>query len=220
MASQPLNDGMAERRLHMVNSQLRTSDVHDARVLAAFLDTPRERFVASPMANLAYLDQDVAASGPEGRKLLAPRALALLLQAADVQPGDRALEVGGGSGYGAALLASLGAKAVALETNSAAARAALSGVDSVEIVEGDLAKGCAAKGPYDVILVNGAVQNMPPALLDQLAVGGRLVAIDAREGSGRGVILEKSASGHGERAFFDARADILPGFERALAFAF
>ena len=217
MASEPLNDGVANPRLHMVNGQLRTSDVRDARLLEAFLDTPREAFVAPALARLAYLDQDAPASGPAGRKLLAPRTLGLLLQAAAVEPGERALEVGGGSGYGAAILASMGAKVVALETDSAAARAALKDVD---IVEGPLFKGAPSKGPYDVIVINGAIEISPSDLIDQLAPGGRLVAVDVRAGSGRAVIIEKSASGLSERALFDSRADVLPGFERAPAFTF
>ena len=99
----------------MVNGQLRTGDVVDQDVLAAFLQTPRERFVATPFVALAYLDRDLPALGAKSRRLLPPATLARMLQAAEVGPGERALDVGGGSGYGAALLDAMGAKVVALE---------------------------------------------------------------------------------------------------------
>ena len=103
------------RRLGMVNGQLRTGDVVDQDVLAAFLDTPRERFVCPSYAELAYLDRDAPALGAKSRRLLPPLTLARMLQAAAVMPGERVLDVGGGSGYGAAVLAAMGAKVAALE---------------------------------------------------------------------------------------------------------
>ena len=114
----------------MVNCQLRTGDVVDQEVLAAFLDTPREPFVAAERRPLAYLDRETPALGAKTRRLLRPLTLARMLQAAGVNAGDRALDVGGGSGYGAALLDAMGAKVVALESDpgaAAAARAALAG---------------------------------------------------------------------------------------------
>lgn len=215
--------GQAAQRLHMVNGQLRTSDVNDPAVLAAFLDVPRELFVAPDARKLAYLDKDQFAAAPEGRKLLAPRTLALLLQAAAIAPGERVLDVGGGSGYSAALLQHMGAAVIAIESDREAvrfAREALAGRAGVEVVEGDLAEGLPAKGPFDVILINGAFETTPNALLSQLAKGGRLVGIDARSGSPRGVIMDKSAAGYSERSLFDAAADVLAAFRRAPSFSF
>ena len=220
MANFPLPPSQDAQRAHMVTGQLRTSDIHEDSLLAAFFDVPRERFVSPSLAGLAYLDQDQAASGPSGRKLLAPRTLALLLQAAAIQPGERVLDVGGGSGYGSALMAHMGAAVVALETDVGPARAALVDVPGIVFVEGDLAAGAPNQKPFEVILINGAIEKTPGALLDQLAKGGRLVALDARDGVARGVIFEKSAAGYSERGLFDARADVLEAFRVAPSFAF
>lgn len=212
----------AEHRLRMVNSQLRTSDVSDNAVLAAFLTVPREAFVAPAFAGLAYLDQDAPAAGGSQRRLVAPRTLGRLIQAAEVKPGDRALEVGGGSGYGSALLAALGADVTLLETeeNATAAERALGGESRIAIVRGALDKGAPDHGPFDVILINGAFEVTPSILLEQLAERGRLVGLDAREGTPRGVLIRKAGRSVSERALFDAFADVLPGFARLPAFAF
>ena len=223
MATNGMEPQPAVRRLHMVNGQLRTSDVTDLSVLAAFLEVPRERFVAPALAQLAYVDQDLPAAGADRRRLLAPRTLALLLQAAAIGPGERALDVAGGSGYSAALLDHLGASVIAVESDRGAAqfaREALAGRAGVEVVEGELAAGAPGKGPFDVILVNGAFETTPRALLDQLASGGRLVGVDARTGSPRGAIIDKSQVGFSERSLFDAKADVLEAFRRTPGFVF
>ncbi len=223
MATQNFDPPYAGRRLHMVNGQLRTSDVRDSSVLAAFLEVPRERFVAPARKGLAYLDQDQLSAGSQRRMLLAPRTLALLLQAAAILPGERVLDVGGGSGYSAALLHHMGARVVAVESDRgalAAAREALAGRPDIEIIEGALAAGAADKAPFEAIVVNGAFETAPTALLDQLAKGGCLVGIDARAGAKRAVIIDRSASGFSERTLFEANADVLDGFARAPTFAF
>lgn len=216
-------DDQADRRLNMVNGQLRTTDVTDVAVLAAFLAVPRERFVAPAFAKLAYVDQDAPSAGAAKRRLLAPRTLARLIQAATVRIGDRALTIGCGAGYSAALLAYLGAEVVALEADKgalAAARAALAEYSRVTLLEGDLAAGAPAKSPFDAILINGVYQTLPPALFDQLADGGRLVGLDGRGGAPRATLLERSGTSVSERTLFDAAADLLPGFERAPGFVF
>jgi protein-L-isoaspartate(D-aspartate) O-methyltransferase len=223
MATNGMEPRPAAQRLQMINGQLRTSDVTDLSVLAAFLEVPRERFVAPALAQLAYVDQDLPAAGADRRRLLAPRTLALLLQAAAVAPGERVLDVAGGSGYSAALLDCLGASVVAVESDRGAAqfaREALAGRAGVEVVEGELAAGAPGKGPFDVILVNGAYETTPRALLDQLASGGRLVGVDARTVSPRGVIIDKSSVGFSERSLFDAKADVLEAFRRTPGFVF
>ena len=115
---------MLDRRVHMVNSQLRTGGIVDKVVLAAFLEVPRQRFVAPEHESLAYLDRELPARGAKFRRLLAPMVLARMLQAVTVTAGDRALDVAGGSGYGAALLVAMGAKVVLLESDAGAAEAA------------------------------------------------------------------------------------------------
>ena len=109
---------MLDRRLQMINSQLQTGGVVDKAVLAAFFDVPRQRFVAPERASLAYVDRELLARGAKVRRLLAPMILARMLQAATVVPNDRVLDVGGGSGYGAAILAAMGAKVVLLESDA------------------------------------------------------------------------------------------------------
>ena len=156
-----------EQRLAMVNSQLRTGDVVDREVLAAFLETQRERFVAPDFAALAYLDREIPARGARTRRLLPPLTLARMLQAAAIKAGDRALDVGGGSGYSATLLDLMGAKVVALELDAGAAAAAreeLAGRPNVEVVEGPLDAGASHLGPFDVIIVEGAFRICPKAV--------------------------------------------------------
>jgi protein-L-isoaspartate(D-aspartate) O-methyltransferase len=210
-------------RLKMVNGQLRTGGIVDRAVLAAFLETPRERFVAPAYASLAYLDRDLPALGAKARRLLPPLTLARMLQAAAVSPGDRALDVGGGSGYGAALLNGMGAKVVALESDAGAAAAAqaLRGDPSnIAVIVGPLDKGAAELGPFDLIVVEGAFQVVPEGLVALLADPGRLVGIDASTGASQAVLYEKGGGALSRRALFETRADSLDGFQPAAGFAF
>jgi protein-L-isoaspartate(D-aspartate) O-methyltransferase len=211
------------RRLLMVNSQLRTGDVVDQEVLAAFLDTPRERFVTPALVELAYLDRDALALGAKRRRLLPPLTLARMLQAAAVRPGDRALDVGGGSGYGSAILAAMGAKVVALESDpgaAAAARELLSGLEKVTVVHGPLDSGAQKLGPFDLIVVEGAFRVPPDALFVLLADGGRLVGIDATMGASQAALYDKRGEGLSRRALFETTADTLDGFQAGVSFAF
>ena len=209
---------MDAQRLQMINGQLRTSDVNDLELLSAFAAVPRENFVAASMRALAYADGEVLSSGPAGRKLLCPRTLRLMFKAAAPVRGERALTVGAGAGYCAALLAALGLEVVALETDSAAARAA--GLAGVECVDGPLTEPPAGKGPFDVIIVNGAFEVEPGHLVAALSEGGRLLGVSARSNAKRIVIFERSGAGVSERSLYDAAGDVLPGFARAPAFAF
>jgi protein-L-isoaspartate(D-aspartate) O-methyltransferase len=221
MAQAISSDELAALRRHMVESQLRTCDVTDQAVLAAFAQIPREAFVPPALASLAYLDRDVPASGGGDRFLLAPMVLAKLIQAAHIQPGEKALDVAAGSGYSAAILAALGAHVVALEADTgaiAAAKVLLAG-KSVEFVAGDLAEG-AQGGPFDVILVNGAFERSPEKLLNQLADGGRLVGVDASFRSPKAVLIERIAGITSRRALFDATAPLLAAFRQIPSFAF
>ena len=212
-----------ERRRRMVDGQLRVGGVTDLNLLAAFLDTPREAFVAPAQAGLAYLDGDQPALGSSRRRLLAPLTLARLLQAAMVAPGDRALDVADGSGFSAAILVRLGASVVALESDAgaaAAARRALAGCAAIEVVEGDLAAGAAGRGPFDVILLNGAYESRPDALIAQLADGGRLVGVEAQSEAQEAILVERSAAGISRRTLFETRAAVIEAFRRAPSFAF
>ena len=214
---------MLDRRLHMVNSQLRTGGVVDKALLAAFLETPRQRFVASEHESLGYLDRELPARGAKVRRLLAPMILARLLQAATVVPGDRALDVAGGSGYGAAILAALGAKVTLLESDAGAAEAAkaeLHGRVNATVVIGPLASGAAALGPFDLIVVEGAFGVFPDSLTGLLADPGRLVGVDASLEPSQAVIYEKAGGAISRRALFETKTDLLDGFQPGVSFAF
>ena len=221
MAQAIPGDEFAARRRHMVDSQLRTCDVTDQGLLAAFADIPRENFVQPAVASLAYLDRDVPALGGGDRLLLAPMTLAKLVQAANVRAGEKALDVAGGSGYGAAVLAALGAQVTVLEDDAgalAAAKTLLAG-KSIAFVAGALAEG-AAGGPFALILVNGAFERAPEKLLDQLAEGGRLVGVDASFRSPKAVLIERMSGVYSRRALFDATAPRLQAFRQIASFAF
>ncbi|MDE3174815.1 MAG: protein-L-isoaspartate O-methyltransferase [Pseudomonadota bacterium] len=202
-------------RLQMINAQLRTCDINDLDLLAAFAAVPREDFVAPAQRSLAYADGEVAAAGPAGRKMLSPRTLGLLLKSAAPVKGERALVVGDGAGYGAALLNALGLDVVMLETQASAARAANPG--PVRIVEGPL--NAPPPGAFDVIIVNGAFEETPQRLIAALAEGGRLVGLRAGSPVKQIVLFERAGGGVSERALYDASGDVLPGFARAAAFA-
>jgi protein-L-isoaspartate(D-aspartate) O-methyltransferase len=214
---------LQDLRLNMVNGQLRAGGIVDQAVLAAFLETPRERFVAPAFASLAYLDRELPALGAKSRRLLPPMTLARMLQAAAVNPGERALDVGGGSGYGAALLDSMGAKVVALESDAgaaAAARAELKGRDSIVVIEGPLDKGAGELGPFDLIVMEGAFEVYPDGLISLLADPGRLVGINATSGASQAVLCEKRGGAVGRKALFETRADALDGFQPGVKFVF
>lgn len=206
----------------MIDSQLKPSGVISPRVSAAFFAVPREAFVAAGRRGLAYVDAPQPLGG--GRELLTPLSLGLLLQHAHVEAADRVLVVGAATGYSAALLATLSANVVALESDAALAEAArrnLAGVPGVEVVEGPLEKGWASAAPYSLILIDGAVETLPPELIAQLAEGGRLMAIvigsDGVSRAARGV----SFAGHLQlEPFAEAPGRLLPPFGKAPAFQF
>jgi protein-L-isoaspartate(D-aspartate) O-methyltransferase len=167
-------------RQNMVDSQVRPNGVTDRRVIDAMLAVPRERFVPENRQDLAYADEDVALqAGQHGRCLLAPMTFGRMLQLAAVEPDDKVLIVGAGTGYGAAVIARLAAHVVALEQDEdllRTARANLESLLNVTISQGELAAGHAVAAPYDVVLLEGRAEEAPQTLLAQLADGGRLVA--------------------------------------------
>ena len=208
-------------RQAMVASQLRTNSVSDPRVVAAMARVPRERFVAEDRRSLAYVDIAVPLDG--GRALPAPMVLGRLLTEARPAPGDRALVVGAGTGYAAAVLASLVASVVALEEDTglaARARELLAGEAAVTVAEGPLTDGWAGAAPYDLILIDGAVEQLPPMLIEQLAPRGRLAAAIVERGVTRLAVGRGAAGDFAMAAFADAAAPLLPGFEPAAGFRF
>ena len=218
----------AAARQFMVQGQVRVNDVTEPRLTTAMLEVPRERFVPAALAELAYLDSDlqVAATGPGApRYLLKPLVLAKLLQEAAVEPGERVLDVGCATGYGAALLAQLGGPVVALEDHPDLVREAkrnLSalGAAGVTVVQGTLAEGWPARAPYDVIVVEGRCEVMPQCLTEQLSQGGRLVCIEGRTNGAKGMAYLRTQDDVSGRPVFDAAAPLLPGFAEPQAFVF
>lgn len=212
-----------ERARHwMVEAQVRTNDVTDPGLQAAMRRLPRERF-APATPDLAYADQDLEV-GP-CRFLMRPRDLAKLLQIAGPTPGANALEIAGATGYGAAVLAAAGCKVVTLDSDAAlthAAQTALSacGLDTVIAASGDLAAGYPDRAPYDLIVVNGGVEFVPQAWLDQLAEGGRLAVIVRSGAAGTARLYTKSAGAAAYRPVFDAAPPLAPGMSRPAAFTF
>jgi protein-L-isoaspartate(D-aspartate) O-methyltransferase len=215
----------AIQRKNMVESQVRPSDVTDRRIIRAMLELPREEFVSERVRDLAYMDGpvQVTAAGP-ARSLLSARVFAKLVQAAEIEPEDAVLDVGGATGYSTAVLARLAGTVVALECDGALAELARAKLASqpgkVQVVEGNLEDGWSADGPYDAIVVEGAVQEVPPQLLDQLKDGGRLVAIIGEGRMGRAAVWRREGKAFGRLDIFDASADPLPGFRKAREFAF
>lgn len=214
----------AQARQNMVDCQLRTNKLVHAALIGQFEQIPRERFVDEAVQSIAYVDEDVAMGN--GRYLMEPMVLARVLQELSVGPTDVVLDVGCGTGYSSAVLSGLAATVVGLEvdTNLAARANDLLtdlAADNAVVVEGPLSAGYATQGPYDVILVGGAVSSVPPALTDQLAEDGRLAAIiDDGSGPGKAVLVIKKDGIVSHRVLFDASVPKLPGFEPKEEFVF
>jgi protein-L-isoaspartate(D-aspartate) O-methyltransferase len=228
MTAQPPRSDFTLARRVMVDGQLRVTKVTDPRVLDAMGMLPRESFVPAGVADLAYIDADLAIA--PGRFLLKPLVLARLIQLAAARQGETALVVGAGSGYGAAVLAACGVQVIALEDDGALlalARAALATqslaalAGNITLQQGPLAEGFAAHAPYDLVLIEGAVRAIPERLARQVAANGRLVTVLApADGGSTAAIAEPSAGGLAVRPAFDATAPLLPSLLPATAFAF
>jgi protein-L-isoaspartate(D-aspartate) O-methyltransferase len=209
-----------QMRAAMIASQLRTTGTNDPRVLAAMGEVPRERFVPAARIPLAYADALVPLK--PGRDFNSPMALGRLLTEAAPRPGERALVVGAATGYAAAVLERLVGPLVAVEEDAELAASARTNLASsrVRLVEGPLTEGFSDGAPYDLILVDGAVECVPDALVAQLAEHGRLAAGLLENGVTRLAIGRRAGEGFGMAAFADAAAAILPGFAKPRAFRF
>ena len=207
-------------RRAMIANLLRTTGTNDPRVLAAFGEVPRERFLPKNRIALAYADALVPLK--PGRDLNNPLALGRLLTEAALREGERAMVIGAATGYSAALLSRLVGPVVAVEEDAelaAFARDALADYP-VTVVEGPMQAGHAPGAPYDFILIDGAVEFVPDALVEQLVDGGRLAVPVLEGGMGRLSIGRKAGEGFGLAAYSDAAAAVLPGFQRPRAFSF
>jgi protein-L-isoaspartate(D-aspartate) O-methyltransferase len=217
-------DFLADARGHMVDSQLRPNKVSDPRILRAMRTLPRERFLPAALQPLAYADEDVPLA--KGRVMMEPMVLARLLQTAAPVAGETVLVVAAGAGYGAAVLAACGTRVTALEEDPdllAQAHAILMEIaPGVTVVSGPLAAGWPASAPYDVILIEGAVGAIPPAVVQQLRVdGGRLVGVlTGPDGTSQAVLGEATSSGLRTTPIFDCATPLLPSLVPAAEFVF
>jgi protein-L-isoaspartate(D-aspartate) O-methyltransferase len=213
----------AVARQHMVDSQVRTNKVTDERLIEAIRSLPRERFLPEASRARAYLDDDVEIA--PGRYLMEPMVTARLIQAAEPKADDIALVIGSGTGYAAALLARLLNTVVALESDAALAQRAGAvlgelSIDNTAVVEGPLNAGWSKHAPYNIIYLDGAVEQVPAAVTDQLADGGRMVGVLLDRGVGRATLWLKGAGAVSRRVLFDANVAALPGFSAPARFVF
>jgi len=211
----PIPDFAAAREA-MVETQLRPQGVTDAAVLDAMRTVRREDFLPSHTRPLAYVDRAVAIG--EGRFLAAPAVLGQLLTEMMPAAGQRALVVGAGTGYSAAVLAAMGLMVTAVESDAALAGEARG--RKIQVVEGSLEKGQPEGAPYDQILIDGAVEYIPDAIIDQLADGGRLGVAISDRGITRLTVGRKAGNAFGTLSVGDAGVPALPGFQRPRAFTF
>ena len=205
----------------MVASQLRTNAVSDQRVVAAMARVPREEFMPSEVRAIAYRDTAIGLGG--GRYANLPMATGRLLTEAYLTATDRVLLIGAATGYTAAVLAKIVGSVVAVESDAALvaiARTALTGVANVEVVEAPMAQGDADGGPYDVLVIDGAVESLPDMLVSQIRPGGRVVAGLAERGLTRLAAGRKTDGGFAMAAFVDVECVTLPGFETPNPFKF
>ena len=213
---------LARRR--MVENQLRTNQIEDARVVAAMGRIPREMFVPTSLKGISYVDEDLPLGN--GRYLMEPLVLARLLQVAAIGPEDVVLEVGCGNGYNAAVMSQLASTVIALESDSdlvaeSTRLFAELELDNVVVIEGPLRDGYAQGGPYDIIAFGGAVTDVPLVMFDQLTTSGRIVAVvSPRPNIGKITIFSRSGSGISRREAFDAFIPVLPGFKAVPKFTF
>ena len=208
-------------RKAMVESQLRTSNVSDMRVIEAMSAVPREDFVSAAQRNVAYADRGVRIG--DSRALNAPLTTGRLLDAARLKLTDNVLLIGAASGYTAAVLARLAGQVTAVEQSSTLAAVAvknLAGFENVTVEKSSHTDGFAAGAPYSVIMIDGIVDQVPQILVDQLAGDGRLVAAIIDNGVARCALGHKAGDSIGYQFFADCGGCHLPGFERAKGFVF
>jgi protein-L-isoaspartate(D-aspartate) O-methyltransferase len=207
-------------RRAMVASQLRTTGVNDPRVVGTMGEVARERFVPVERSALAYADAIVPLA--DGRALNPPMALGRLLTEAQLRGHERALVIGAGTGYAAAVLARLVGSVTALEEDAALAATAREALadTAVTLVQGPLAQGWNAGAPYDFILIDGAVDVVPQPIVDQAADGGRIGLALLDRGVTRLAMGWVAGGAVGFVPFADAAVAILPGFEKPRGFTF
>jgi protein-L-isoaspartate(D-aspartate) O-methyltransferase len=210
------------RRVMMVDTQVRPSDVTKFPIIDAMLSVPRELYVPESRREAAYVGENLELVS--GRVMLEARTLAKMLDALNIQPGEMVLDLGAGLGYSTAIIARLAEAVVGVEEDDGLAadaqrRLSEEGVDNAVVLKGPLADGAAKHAPYDVITIEGGVETVPQAVIDQLKEGGRIAAL-FMEGALGVVRLGHKAGGHVTwRFLFNASAPVLPGFAATRGFA-
>lgn len=215
------------QRTNMVDSQVRPSDVTDRRLPRAMLVVPREAFVIGSQRAVAYMDDNLKVGGGSGRVLLAPRTLAKLIQALEVPDDGIVLDLAPATGYSTALLTHLAREVIAVEPEPGLADRARTALDSVSakgpgkltVEVGPVADGSAKRAPFDAILINGLVEDVPASLLDQLKDGGRLAVIELEGGVATAVLWQRFGTRFDRRPLFEAAAPALAGMQKPRAFA-
>lgn len=210
-------------RVKMVENQIRTTDVTSHSVLNAFFAVPRENFVPEKSKLLAYIDCDIEVA--PGRFLMEASPLAKLLQLGAITKEDKVLDVGCGTGYVSAVLSLVAGQVVALESNEELAAQAKTnlaalGYNNVSVIGGDLEKGHASNASYDVIFLNGSIEQLPQALLDQLGEDGRLITVIGYGHAARATVFIRERGAFSENVFFNASIKPLPGFVKSKEFVF
>lgn len=212
----------AARRMMMVDTQVRTADVTKFPIIDAMLSVPREQFVPREQVEAAYVSENIRIA--PHRVVLEPRTLGKLLDAINVESNDLVLDIGIGYGYSSAVIASMAEAVIGVEEDASLANEAQSllsehGADNVLVHTGPLTEGAAQHGPYDVIIVQGSVEELPPALIDQLKEGGRIGCVFMEGALGVVRIGYKIDGEMSWRYAFNASAPVLPGFEKQTTFA-
>lgn len=212
-------------RKNMIDGQIKPNKVTDAALLQAISIVPRERFVPRHLQSLAYVDEDIALGN--GRYLPEPMVIARLIQEARIERDDLVLDIGCGTGYSTALIGHLAATVVGIESDRALADEAdkllhdLEVLNAVVVHQHDLRHGYAQQGPYQVIVINGSIPEVPADILGQLANGGRLVTVLSKKGNmGQAVIVRRHVDNFVTQNLFDAATPTLSGFEKPAGFEF
>lgn len=216
-----MTDFKAQRE-NLVEGQIRPHGVTNPAIAAAVRAIPRENFVPKALRAVAYMEDPIAVA--PGRSLMPAMTFARMVQVADLEGHETALDIGCGFGYSAAVLSSLVDTVIALEdteemVTKAEEKLADLEIGNVAVVCGPLNEGVASQGPYDVIFIEGAVEIVPPAILDQLIEGGRLITVVMEQGRGEIRTFVKESTGTSDRSNYDAIIPALPGFEKPKAFA-
>lgn len=214
---------IANARLHMIDGQLRPNEVNDEVIIGAITSVSREKFVPKNLSGVAYSDNEIPVA--PGRSLMGPMVFARLIDAAQVKNTDLVLDVGCATGYSSAVLGRLAEAVVALEQDADLAKLATNTLaeescDNVAVVTGSLVDGLAAQGPYDLIFINGSIDQLPESLTDQIAEGGRLICVLTENGIGKAMYVTCENGIVGKRVLFDANIPTLNVFKKPEKFVF